>query len=187
MIRLPTQFDPPGTHAVEAAIPGGSCCCCCCCCLATTVSVSAVAAIQASRQAGEAKVRPAHADLWVGLAGAALIAAAIIAAAVASAISAVAPSSPSVAVFVLGTVIVWAVLLWAAFHGVGFKHPVVRAAAFTLIGIIAFGIEAIAAGPLVLYGWPLYLFAAAAVIGLVLWNVRKPRVPPPSSENLLRQ
>ncbi len=187
MIRLPTQFDPPGTHAVEAAIPGGSCCCCCCCCLATTVSVSAVAAIQASRQAGEAKLRPAHADLWVVLAGAALIAAAIIAAVVASAISAVAPNSPSLAVFLLGIVAVWAALLWAAFHGVGFAHPVARAAAFTLIGVIAFVIEAIVAAPIVVSAWPVYLVAAAGVVAIVIWIARKPRVPPASSENLLRQ
>lgn len=188
MIRLPTQFDPPGTHAAEAAIPGGCgcCCCCCCCCLATTVSISAVAAIQASRKAGEATVRPAHTGLWIGLAGTALLAAATLSGAVAWVISSIDPSSLSasaVLVFGLGLLAVWCALLGTAFRGVGFKEPLVRAVVFAVIGIIAFLLEVIIGAFLVLLVWPVYLLGAAAVIAFVVWMATRPRVPPSDMAN----
>lgn len=180
MIRLATQFDPPGAHAAEAAIPGGCCsCCCCCCCLATTVSISAVAAIQASRKAREATVRPARADLWIVLAGTALLAAATLSGAVAWAISSIAPGSMSTsAVVVFGLLAVWCTLLGSAFRGVGFKEPLVRAVVFAVIGVIAFLLEAIIGFFLVVSVWPLYLLGAAAVIAFVIWRASRPRVPP---------
>jgi hypothetical protein len=185
VIRLVTQFDPPGTHAAEAAIPGGCCsCCCCCCCLATTVSASALAAIQTARKAGEAPVRPARAGLWILLAGGALVAAAVVAGIVAWVTSvALSPqSNPAAAVFALGTPLAWGVLLWIAFRGVGFKVPQARAAAFVVVGAIAFVIEVIAGAFLVVYLFPLYLLAAVAVIGGVIWLANRPRARPPTPD-----
>ncbi len=184
VIRLPTQFDAPGTHEAEAAIPGGCGCCscsCCCCCLATTVSISAVAAIQTSRKAGEATVRPARAGLWIGLAATALLAAATLSGAVAWVISSIDPGSLSasaVLVFGLGLLAVWCALLGTAFRGVGFKEPLVRAVVFAVIGIIAFLLEVVIGAFLILLVWPLYLLGAAAVIGLVIWRASRPRAPP---------
>jgi len=185
VIRLVTQFDPPGTHATEAAIPGGCCSCsCCCCCLATIVSVSAVAAIQASRKASEAPQRPAGAGLWVGLAASALFAAAIVAGGVAWASSGIASSSSlPIAVFGLGTLTFWGTLLWAAFRGVGFANPVVRAVAFVLIGVVAFVIEAFAGAALVINAWPVYLIGAAGVIAFVIWRAWTPIVNFSDSDN----
>ena len=135
-----------------------------------------MAAIQAARKAGEAPVRPAYRDLWIGLAGTSLLAAAILAGVVASVISATAQSASSVAgyVFVIGTVIAWGALLWTAFHGVGFKNPWVRVTAFVLIGVIAFAAEGLAGAFLVVTAFPLYLILAAGIIALAIFVARKP-------------
>jgi hypothetical protein len=189
MIRLATQFDPPGTHAAEAAIPGGCCsCCCCCCCLATTVSVSAVAAIQASHRASESQQRPPRADLWVGLAGGSLVAAALLAGAIAWVIAQItSDSSLAVGMFALGTVVLWGALLWAAFRGVGFGNPVMPAVGFVLVGILAFAVEALIGAFLVLLFFPVYLILAAVVIGIALWMATGPHGPPSSTGGSAQQ
>ena len=185
MIRLVTQFDPPGTQAVDAAMPGGCCSCCCCCCLATTISVSAVAAIQASRKARVATPTPADATLWVFLAAAAMVTAAIAAGLIGYAMSGLAqPSSPLVPIVIgLAMLASWGTVLWAAFRGVGFAHPARRAAAFVLIGVIAFGIEGFLAFYIILVFFPAYFLLVATVVGGATWMVTRPRVGPATGDN----
>lgn len=109
-------------------------------------------------------------NLWVVLAGTALLIGAVVAVGVSYALTLVAPATNLTVIgFALGLA-VWGTLLWRAFRAVGFGNAGARAVVFVVIGVIAFGIELFASAFIVITAWPVYLLGAAAVIALAVWQ-----------------
>jgi len=138
MIRLVTQFDPPGRHAAVATPTCCGGCCCCCCCVVTAIGASVVAAVDAQRLHRRAKAAPEPPPTW-GSPWPAVVGALALPIAIGIFVLAAAADASTGALAV--GFAVWLGVSGAAYRGAGYHAPWLRALALAGIGSVALVIE----------------------------------------------